>query len=160
MQFTCTATKQQFDAFAIIKQIDEIEQKHRLQVKDGRVEPNEGFLHELAITFQVSKTVAFALWVGVSKVVDQLRKRHRELAEIAYWYKIDPYGLTPEQKFGLLANLPVVQAQQRLADGNFESTDYKYIHDLVLLATGSKEKARKARATALERYVDQQTGFK
>jgi hypothetical protein len=82
------------------------------------------------------------------------------MAQIAYWYKIDPYQLNVMQRHGLLANLPKVQAQQRIADGNFESTNYENLYDLVLLATGNEKKARKARAAALERYVDQQTGFK
>lgn len=160
IEFVCTTTGKRFEALATFNKINAIEQKHRLPVINKRISPTPAFIAEIAKTFSTSKTVAFALWLGTSNVAEALRKRHQVMAEIAYWYKIDPYSLTPETRFGLLANLPIVQAQQRIADGNFEATNYEHIYELVLLATGDEGKARKARAAALERYVDQQTGFK
>jgi hypothetical protein len=88
--------------------------------------------------------------------VDQLKDRYQQEADIAYWFKVDPWELSSEQKTGLLANLVRVQSQQILQSGNYDRTNYEKVYQLTLDATGSEQQARKARTRAREAYVDAQ----
>lgn len=89
---------------------------------------------------------------------DRTKKRHERDAELAFWFHIDPRGLTPVEKIGYLANLERCKAQQRIHLGQYNPTDWKGVYDLWLYAFGDEELARKARTQALELYVDQQCG--
>lgn len=157
---TQRGTETQIEYESAQKTITEIEAKHRLHIANEQVIPTVEFLGEVASSLGLTKTAAFLLWYALSKVSECLRVANEEMAKLAYWYKIDPYRLTAQQRIGLIQNLPVVQAQQRLADGNFSATDYEGVYRLVKLATGCEKQAREARRVARERYVDQQTRFK
>lgn len=158
--FTQSGSEKEIDFEYALKKIEQIEAKHKLQVIDGRFIATIGFVQDIAKTFGLTSTAAFFLWTSCYSISERLRIIHADMAKVAYWYKIDPYQLSQQRRHGLLMNLPVVQAQQRVADGNFEATNYEHIYELVKLATGDEAKARKARTASLERYVDQQTGFK
>ncbi len=101
-----------------------------------------------------TRSAAWQVWWAVYERIDHIRKATQLNAEIAYWFHVDPFGMTDEQRLGLIANLPRVKAQSALADGKFNGTDYNYVYHLTLLATGDEKQARRAKADALERYVD------
>lgn len=105
---------------------------------------------------QVSRTVAWAVWWSVHERIEALRQSVIRHADVAAAYHINPFAMTDDQFVGLYANIPRVNAQQILASGKYDRTDYRAVYDLVLLATGSKQKAERAKIDALERYVDAQ----
>lgn len=105
-----------------------------------------------------SRSVAWQVWWAIYERIDCIRKATQTDAEIAYWFHVDPFSMTDEQRLGLLANLPRVKAQAALADGKFNGTDYNYVYHLTLLATGDEKQAQSAKADALERYVDAKMG--
>lgn len=80
------------------------------------------------------------------------KKKYADDARLAYWYGLDPFRLTREQRLGLLLNLPAVQAQRKLFEGLPASMDPREVADLVLLATGSE---RQAAAAAEQRILAQ-----
>jgi len=54
----------------------------------------------------------------------------------------------------LLANLNRMKAQQKIHLGQYEPTDYQHVYALYLAAFDDEALASKARANALEQYVD------
>ena len=127
--------------------------------------PTEALLDELAKwLFSVAgsvvctRTAAWQVWWAVYERIEQLRRDAELNADLSYWYHVDAFSLTAEQRLGLLFNLPRVKAQGRLAAGNFDSTDYRAIYNLTLLATGDEAQAERAKADALERFVDAKMG--
>lgn len=105
-----------------------------------------------------TRSGAWQVWWGVYERIDKIRKGNRVNAEIAFWFHCNPFELTTEQRVALMANLPRVQAQGTLQSGSYNGTDYNYIYRLTLLATGDKQAANRAKADALERYVDAKMG--
>lgn len=101
-----------------------------------------------------TRTAAWQFWWAVYERIDNLRKAHARDADIAFWFGVDPYSLSDEQRMGLLANMSRVQAQSILHQGNYSATDYENVYRLTLQATGDEAQARQARAAALEAYVD------
>lgn len=99
---------------------------------------------------------AWQLWLGVTIRIQQLAKLNRENAELAFWFKVDPFKLSDDQKAALLANLSRVKSQDILHSGNYSPTDYHGVYQLTLDATGDERLAQKAKADALERFVDSQ----
>lgn len=57
----------------------------------------------------------------------------------------------------LWANLPRVQAQQRILDGGFDPTDWEGIHELYMTAYDDEQLARDARLRSLKTLVRQET---
>ena len=102
----------------------------------------------------VSRTTAWAVWWAIYEHVDRIAKRSAILADIAFWYGVDPFNLDADSRTALWANLPRVKAQSQLHDGKFDSTNYKQVYQLVLQATGDEDQAYKAQADALERFVE------
>jgi hypothetical protein len=62
--------------------------------------------------------------------------------------------MTDSQKLGLLANLNRMKAQQKIHMEQFEPSDYRQVHALYLQAFDDEELANKARANAMDLYVD------
>jgi hypothetical protein len=134
--------------------------EHKLSV-GNTLQPNVPFLTSVAQYLarrglNVTLSGAWQAWRAICLYVDLLRKRHAIDADIAHWFGVDPFGLTESQKVALVANIDRVQAQQILNAGNYSNSDYQTVHDLTLLATGSKAMAEQARSIALKRYVDSQ----
>ncbi|TWU22449.1 hypothetical protein Pla52o_35050 [Novipirellula galeiformis] len=140
-----------------------LERSHRLETKGGRVKPTAAFFRSLAKKLQslgfdgCTPTAAFLVWIAVFNSIDILQKKTADESEIAFWYGINPWQLSETERAGLLANIHRVKAQDTLHRGDFDPTDYAYIHDIVMLATGDKDKANKARSDAMQRYVDKKT---
>ncbi len=107
---------------------------------------------------QCSLSAAWQVWWAIYERIDHIRKQAEIDAEIAFWFHVNPFTLTAEQRVGLLANMPRVKAQSRLHNGQFDPTDYRGAYALTLLATGDKAQADRAKANALERYVDAKMG--
>ncbi len=118
------------------------------------------FVHMLAdklsnaINRQVTPTQAWFVWQLVSEYSEWQRTQNQEQADIAFWYHVDPFGLTSDQRVALYMNLPRIKAQHALEHGLYNPTDYRGVYALVLMATGSKKSAHKAQVEALERYID------
>jgi hypothetical protein len=109
---------------------------------------------------QLTLTAAWQLWWAVCELLDKARKAQQRIADVGAWCHIDGTRLAEYQLYGLLANVPRIQAQQRLHAGQFDAMDYEGVYQLVLLATGDEQQARSARTLALERYVDSRCGGK
>lgn len=133
---------------------------HSMPVVNGRLIPDREFLTRvagvLALAWRrpVSATIAYQVWHVAWRWMDVQRERAEQAADVAYWYGIDPFGLTLEQHAGLHANLPRVQAQARLAAGQFDPCDYEAMYHLTLLATGDEQAALAARARGIRAMMD------
>lgn len=112
----------------------------------------------MRFSVQFTLTAAWQLWWAVCELIESARKAHTRVADVGAWLHIDATELTDFELFGLSANLPRIRAQHKLQAGQFDPLKYDAVYDLVLLATGSKEQAQKAKAEALERYVDSRCG--
>lgn len=106
----------------------------------------------------VTRSIAWQVWWVVYERIEQLRVRSELEAEIAFWFHVDPSKLSAEQKVGMIANLDRCKAQQRLNIGNFDGADWETVYRLVLMATGDRAQAEKAKGDAMERYVDAKMG--
>lgn len=141
----------------------DLEQQHGIKAVKERVHPTAAYFQHLASKLReqglkgCTATGAFIVWRAVFDTISEYRKEHDRAAELAFWYGLDPWQLSDEQKLGLLVNLPKVQAQETLHRGDYDPVDYAFIYDLVLLATGDRKRAVKARTAAMERYVDLKT---
>lgn len=139
----------------------DLQTRHCLNLTENTVSPTTEFLigasKELSLRLQadVTPTAAYLCWRLVFDLLDRIRQKHTSLADIAFWYGIDPFKLTETRQLALIANLPRVQAQDTLHAGRYDSTDYRGVFSLVLLATNDIKQAEAAQAAALERYVDQ-----
>lgn len=109
---------------------------------------------------QATQSVAWQVWWLVYEAIDRMRKAAELEAELSYWYGINAFVLSREQKIGLVANLPRVRAQKQLAEGRYSSIDHQHIYHLTLLATGDQQAAERARLDALERFVDREIAKK
>lgn len=153
----------QSDLLETEKMLRALEEQHDLKPKNGRIAPTASYFRSLAQRLReggfagCTPTAAWHVWKAVFRTIDKLRKRHALNAEIAFWYGVDPYQLTPEAHAAMLVNLPRMKAQEILHRGDYDPTDYGFAYDLVLLATGDEKKALKARGDALERFVDSKT---
>jgi len=103
-------------------------------------------------------TAAWQLWWACCEIIENSRKANQRIADVGAWLHIDATNLAEDQLFGLSANLPRVKAQHKLQAGQFDPLAYDSVFELVLLATGSEDQARAAKAQALERYVDSRCG--
>lgn len=140
------------------KLIREIESRHSLPVRNGLVHPTRAFLGELATAIGSTVTGAYQAWVVVAELVDRVAEAERESAEIAFWYGVNPFNLSARGRLGLVANLDRMKAQGRLHEGNFDPSDWDGVYDLVLLATGNRSLAAKARGDAIEHYIASKRG--
>ena len=145
-------------------ELRKIERQCKLAISnDGTFRPTEEFLAQVAAWLHArglkncTLTSAWQLWRIASDRIARLRTEASHLADLAYWYGINPWQLTDNQQATLHANLMRVQAQQRVESGKFDPTDYRGVHDLILLAYDDEELALAYQAEALERYVDAQT---
>jgi hypothetical protein len=107
-----------------------------------------------SLGIKATRTAAWAVWWALYEHLDQIGKRTAIMADLAFWYGVDPFQLDEHSRTALWCNLPRVKAQQQLHDGKFDSTNYKQVYQLVLQATGDEQQARKAQADALERFVE------
>lgn len=127
------------------------------------VRPTREFLARVAADAEsifgrpMTLTQAWQLWRIVLDRVESLRREAAELSDIAFWFKLDPWTMPQWKRAGLRANIPRVQAQAILHSGTYDSTDYKNVYALVLLATGDEQLAQKAKSDAMERLVEKQT---
>ena len=78
-------------------------------------------------------------------------------ADIAYWFKVNPLTLSETEKLGLIANLPRVQAQDRIQRGDYSETDFKGVYQLFLLAYGDEDLAQKKQTEAAKAFLEQQS---
>lgn len=62
--------------------------------------------------------------------------------------------MSEADKVGYLANLERCKAQDRIHLGLIDWEDYQGVYDLFLAAFGDESKARRARAIAMDHYVD------
>jgi hypothetical protein len=104
----------------------------------------------------VTPTVAYHVCILARNRIMQLRNQFKRAADIAHWLHVNPFELSGDQAIGMAANIPRVQAQQQLADGNFNPCDYNYVYSLTLLATDDEQQALDARTAAMRAYMDQQ----
>lgn len=145
------------------QELRKIEGLCRLKAENGRMQTTVPFLESVASWLKcrglvdATCTTAWQFWWTVFDCIDTLRQRHQNDAELAYWFKVNPFGISAEQRAGLMANLPRVQAQGILHEGNFEATDPARVYALVLLATGDEAAAIKARGDAAERLIEAKT---
>jgi len=101
-----------------------------------------------------TRAVAWQVWWAIYERIDLIRRHYQIEAELAFWYGVDAFALTEHEKIGLVANIDRVKAQSRLHHGQFNPQDYEGAYNLTLLATGDETKARRAKADAMDRYVD------
>lgn len=151
----------------IIDACKRAEAKHKLTHVDGKVQPTGKFLATLAAELSkalgvptLPKYAAWQVWITAFALYEQLATKHATDAELAFWYKINPFTLTDEQKLALSANLARVKAQDRMHRGDYDPGDYKGVYNLVLLATGDETQAVQARANAMEVYEARATRTK
>ncbi|HHM11974.1 MAG TPA: hypothetical protein ENJ16_00355 [Planctomycetaceae bacterium] len=78
---------------------------------------------------------------------------------IAFWFHVNPEQLSGRTKAGLLANLDAMKAQHAIHLGNFDPADYETVYRLYLAAFGDADLAARARARAMEVYVDRKTRY-
>lgn len=104
--------------------------------------------------FPCSITGAFMVWRFVTGRVQGQRRKTERFAELAFWFKVNPFALTDSQRVGLWSNLNSLKAQEILHNGNFDATDYKAVYDLYMAAYDDEERAQKAKTKAAEVYVD------
>lgn len=141
---------------------DRLHKKHRLKTRDNRTVPTLAFLRDLAEAIRKKLDVpeppthaaAWQFWIATYREYDAAAERHQTNAELTYWYKINAFALDEPQRAALAANLDRVKAQDTLHNGNFDPTDYQSMYSLVLRATGDEQQAVRARADAIERYMD------
>jgi hypothetical protein len=152
-----------FDLFALCDKFADLERRY-VTIDRGQIVPNAVFLHALKelLTEQGYKcetcTQAWATWRLVFELKRLVAKAAERQAEVAYWFKINPFNLTDLQRRALLANLDRLKAQQILHDGNFDPCDAETVYNLVLTATGDERKAVRARGTAQENLIARETG--
>lgn len=103
---------------------------------------------------EVMPSAAWQVWWAVNELAERLRKKFEPIAEIGHWCHVDASRLDGKAIIGLWQNIPRIKAQARLESGQYDPLDYRGIYALVLIATGDEQRARKAQADALERYVD------
>lgn len=138
--------------------IDSIERKHNLPKNEhNHVSPTIEFLKAVATELshwgKVSLSEAWQVWIAIHQYRSERQKQESESAELAFWYGINPYGLTEQRRAGLVLNLPRVKAQQQLESGNFDALNYEAVYDLTKLATGDEEQALAARAESLKLLI-------
>jgi hypothetical protein len=137
----------------------------KLVAVKGMVQPTPEFLRKFAdwVKLKCNAKVAITLaeaWQIWKVVVDKTNAAQKEQAtnaDIAYWFKVNPTTLTESEKLGLIANLPRVQAQDRIQRGDFSATDFKGIYQLYLLAYGDEDLAQKKQTEAAKAYLEQES---
>lgn len=132
-------------------------------IVDGKLKPSASLFRALAEQLkqfgieEATPTTAYCFWHSVLSIAEHYREQCRQDALIAYWFKLDPFKLTAEQKFGLMQNLPSVQAQDTIHQGNYDHCDYKGVYNLFSLAFKNEKLAEEMRNKALEAYVEKKT---
>ena len=87
-------------------------------------------------------------------------KKNELVADVSHCYSFDASQLDRETLAGFAANMPRVRAQEMLAEGDFDPTDYEGIYRVTLAATGNIESANRARTQAMKALVKQRTETK
>lgn len=105
---------------------------------------------------QCTRTAAWIVWWIVYERLDILRRKTVRQADVAIAFGVNPFGMTEDQFTGLFLNIPRAKAQQILQSGKYDPTNWQNVYELVLLATGDKQAAERAKNDAAERYVDAQ----
>ncbi len=101
---------------------------------------------------------AWQVWWGTAEILRRARISQERVADAAAWFHVDATRLSETQLAGLLANIPRVQAQLTLHQGNFDAENYERVYQLALLATGDEAQAQQAKSKALQCYVDARCG--
>jgi hypothetical protein len=146
--------------------VQEIEHRARLETVETEQQKicvaSKEMLAEIQIYFTaqwrkiIKPTAAYQIWLLCrSKLMDS-RPMFKRYADVAHWMHCNPFELTDEQLVGLAGNIPRVQAQKQLSQGNFSPSDYEYIYNLTLIATDDEKAALDARATAMRAYIMEQ----
>ena len=76
---------------------------------------------------------------------------------MTFWYGIDVGALPAERQLGLAANLPRVQAQDRIHRELYDALDYQGVYELYLEAYGNEDLAQAAQLASLKRVVQVET---
>ena len=92
----------------------------------------------------------------VERVLRGGAKKNELEAELTFWYGINAFELTDDQKLGLMANLSRVQAQQLIHLGKFDNTDPKAVYDLFADAFNA-DAAERAKAASARQLVRMKT---
>lgn len=152
------------DLHSLTSDLHKVEDAHRVREKSGRIMPNPRFL--LAVAEKLSEngitvetpSEAWQAWKILFNRMDAVRKQLAQDAALAFWYGINPFELSKEQRTGLLANLDTMKAQDTLHGGNFNPADPERVYNLVLVATGDERLAVRARGDAMENLIAQRSG--
>lgn len=148
------------DVVAFWREMRSIERASKLPEIGGRIQPTEQMLRRLAEWLAsrglrgCTVTAAWQVWRIVSDHLIQVQRDARGMADLAFWYGIDPHRLTQRQRDGLTLNLDRVKAQRQIESGKFDPLDYEGIYHLVMLAYDDEDLAQSHKTAALERYVD------
>jgi len=134
----------------------------------GTIVSDKSFLEGVAKALQekylpetrVTSSEAWQIWKAVDEAATAYQAQTRDYAELAFWFHINPYEVSERQRVGLLANLGMLKAQDRINRGDYDALDPKQVYQLFMLAYEDKELAQR-RATesaklAIEREAKRQ----
>lgn len=155
----------ELDLVVTYKVIQECEEKHSLTAINSKIKPSVAFLKTLAselgkvldLQFKLTPAIAWQVWLAVYSARESQAKRFEAECDIAFWYSINPFELSDEQKLAMLANIGRVKAQQRINDGNINAKTAEDAYNLMLLATGSEMVARRFRGDWIESHTEANT---
>lgn len=144
-----------------MQEIDKIENESGLDSKTDSVSPTILFLQSVAVVLSekwdcvVTVSMAWQVWSAGHHYRSVLQKKHSEMADVAFWYGVDPYKMHPNKVAGLVLNLGRVKCQKRLEENNFDPYDYQGAYDLVMNAYGDEDMALEARSNSLKMLINQ-----
>lgn len=114
------------------------------------------WLESMGIT-RCTPSIAWQVWWLAYEMAAFYRKHFEVEAELSFWYSLDAFRLSEQQKVGLRENLVRVKAQYKLENGQFDPMDHIGVYNLTLSATGDEAAAVRARAHAQEAYLNATT---
>tara|TARA_R110000803_G_scaffold189560_1_gene252062 strand:+ start:455 stop:943 length:489 start_codon:yes stop_codon:yes gene_type:complete len=143
-----------------LKEMQGLERKSKLPVKDKVVKPTVSYLKAVAEYFEqawgkpVTVSQAYQIWIG-SYVVQEVESQRQVFhADVSAWYGINPFELAPAELLGLHGNLPRIKAQQRIESQNFDATNFEAVEQLFLAAYDDEQLALEARNQAIKANMD------
>lgn len=95
---------------------------------------------------RITPSEAWQIWKAVDEAATIYQAETRDHAELAFWFHINPYQVSERQRVGLLANLGMLKAQDRINRGDYDAMDPKQVYQLFMFAYEDKELAQR-RAT-------------